>query len=166
MVYDETGQIWVMLHSGSRWIGNNTAQFYDGKAVEYMLGSGTVTKQKYSKAINYLEIQSEAGQAYLQVLPNPCHLTLHSTPSQPTCDADHFTGHWDKMSSATLGVPGHAYTSLHQWCCHLYHDYMAHESMMCSSSTRSSSGLARHVWMFESNCATASTMAYTAYQMS
>eukprot|EP00965_Chrysotila_dentata_P177278 5854534-Pleurochrysis_carterae.AAC.2 len=25
VLYDETGQVWLMLHSGSRWIGNHTA---------------------------------------------------------------------------------------------------------------------------------------------
>ena len=65
MVYDETGQVWVMLHSGSRYIGNSTAQYYDKKAVEYMQGGSDA--KVTAKDINYLEIESEAGQAYLQV---------------------------------------------------------------------------------------------------
>ena len=54
-----------MLHSGSRFIGNSTAQFYDKKAVEYMKGSSDA--KVTAKDINYLEINSDAGQAYLQV---------------------------------------------------------------------------------------------------
>lgn len=78
VVYDETGQVWVMLHSGSRWIGNTTAQYYDKKAVEYMKGRGDA--KVTAKDINYLALQSEAGQAYLQV--TFCTTSpLHSSPT-------------------------------------------------------------------------------------
>ncbi len=69
VVYDETGQIWVMLHSGSRYIGNSTAKYYDKQAVEYMKGTGSAKKS--NNDINYLELASPAGQAYLQVAPPP-----------------------------------------------------------------------------------------------
>ena len=32
VLHDEGGRVWIMLHSGSRNIGNVTAQYYDGKA--------------------------------------------------------------------------------------------------------------------------------------
>lgn len=83
VVYDETGQVWVMLHSGSRFIGNSTAQFYDKKAVEYMKGSSDA--KVTAKDINYLEIKSEAGQAYLQVRKQGTRLKSLQQTLLPSC---------------------------------------------------------------------------------
>lgn len=34
IVADETDRVWLMLHSGSRHIGNFTAEYYNEKAME------------------------------------------------------------------------------------------------------------------------------------
>ena len=61
LVHDETGRVWVMLHSGSRNIGNITAQLYDGKAAQELEQQGITVPG----GLNYLEIDSTDGRAYL-----------------------------------------------------------------------------------------------------
>ena len=64
MVYDaDTEQVWLMLHSGSRGIGNNTAQHHDGQAREDMQRRGLAAP---TSGLNYLHIDSPEGRAYLQ----------------------------------------------------------------------------------------------------
>lgn len=55
--------MWLMLHSGSRNIGNVTAQYYDKIAQEQLAQQNI----KVPGGLNYLEINSGHGQAYLQV---------------------------------------------------------------------------------------------------
>eukprot|EP00929_Paragymnodinium_shiwhaense_P090024 TRINITY_DN50250_c0_g1_i2.p1 TRINITY_DN50250_c0_g1~~TRINITY_DN50250_c0_g1_i2.p1 ORF type:complete len:440 (+),score=81.47 TRINITY_DN50250_c0_g1_i2:71-1390(+) len=57
LVYDEEDRVWMMLHSGSRNIGNVTAQHYDGVAAKQCDGK--------KEALAYLKIQSKEGQEYL-----------------------------------------------------------------------------------------------------
>jgi len=57
LVYDEEERVWMMLHSGSRHIGNVTAQHYDGEAARQCGGQ--------KEALAYLEIASDEGKAYL-----------------------------------------------------------------------------------------------------
>lgn len=64
VVHDETGRVWLMLHSGSRNIGNITAQNYD-KIAQTQLAQQNI---KVPGGLNYLEIDSTPGQQYLQVL--------------------------------------------------------------------------------------------------
>jgi RNA-splicing ligase RtcB len=52
-----------MLHSGSRNIGNITATHYDKLAKEELIQRGIQTPHN----LNYLELESEEGQQYLQV---------------------------------------------------------------------------------------------------
>lgn len=52
-----------MLHSGSRNIGNTTATHYDRLAKQDLLQRGI----KSPSHLNYLELESEEGQRYLQV---------------------------------------------------------------------------------------------------
>jgi tRNA-splicing ligase RtcB len=43
VVYDENDRIWIMLHSGSRFIGKHTAEYYDSiakKQLAYSVGKG------------------------------------------------------------------------------------------------------------------------------
>ena len=61
MSYDETGQVWAMLHSGSRNLGNETAVYHDKIAEEVLRRSG----QYKTAGLNYMEIKSKEGQAYL-----------------------------------------------------------------------------------------------------
>ena len=63
VVHDESGRVWLMLHSGSRNIGNITAQNYD------KIAQAQLTQQniKVPGGLNYLEIDSKPGQEYLQV---------------------------------------------------------------------------------------------------
>ena len=63
VVYDETGRVWIMLHSGSRNIGNTTATHYDRLAKQDLLQRGIASPSH----LNYLELDSERGQRYLQV---------------------------------------------------------------------------------------------------
>ncbi|KAF4679219.1 hypothetical protein FOZ63_021494 [Perkinsus olseni] len=58
LLYDEEENIWLMLHSGSRNIGNVTAQYYDGLAARQ---TGTSKEN-----LAHLAIASEAGQDYLR----------------------------------------------------------------------------------------------------
>lgn len=62
VVCDEHGMVWIMLHSGSRNVGNTTAQYYDRVASELLARRGLT---RYP-GLNYLEIESEDGQQYLQ----------------------------------------------------------------------------------------------------
>ncbi|CAJ1398762.1 unnamed protein product [Effrenium voratum] len=57
LVYDEEDRIWMMLHSGSRNIGNVTAQHYDELAAKQCGGS--------REALAYLRIESSQGKQYL-----------------------------------------------------------------------------------------------------
>lgn len=57
LVYDEAERVWMMLHSGSRNIGNVTAQHYDGVAAKQCGGS--------RESLAYLRINSREGQQYL-----------------------------------------------------------------------------------------------------
>lgn len=57
LVYDEADRVWMMLHSGSRNIGNVTAQHYDGVAAKQCGGS--------RESLAYLKIESPEGQQYL-----------------------------------------------------------------------------------------------------
>ncbi len=67
LVYDGTGRVWIMLHSGSRGIGNRTALHYDKLAEELL----TRRDIKVPSKLHYMEVESEEGQAYLQVQPPP-----------------------------------------------------------------------------------------------
>ena len=58
LVYDEEDRVWMMLHSGSRNIGNVTAQHYDQIAAK-QCGSGP-------ESLAYLRIHSPQGQEYLK----------------------------------------------------------------------------------------------------
>ncbi|CAK0827144.1 unnamed protein product [Prorocentrum cordatum] len=62
VVYSEGDQqVWCMLHSGSRNVGNTTAAHYDeiaGREGEFLQG--------VAGSLNYLEIESPSGQAYLK----------------------------------------------------------------------------------------------------
>ncbi|EER15705.1 Protein rtcB, putative, partial [Perkinsus marinus ATCC 50983] len=58
LLHDEGDDIWLMLHSGSRNIGNITAQYYDGLAARQ---TGTSKEN-----LAHLAIASDAGQDYLR----------------------------------------------------------------------------------------------------
>lgn len=65
VVYEETsGQVWVMLHSGSRNIGNRVATHYDRVAKHLLESKGVDTKAL--KGINYMPVESQEGQDYLR----------------------------------------------------------------------------------------------------
>merc|ERR1712217_206497 len=57
LVYDEADRVWMMLHSGSRNIGNVTAQHYDRVAAKQCGGM--------PEALAYIRINSKQGQDYL-----------------------------------------------------------------------------------------------------
>jgi len=64
LVYEEQSeQIWVMLHSGSRNIGNRVAVHYDRAFKHEMEQQGIDTKRL--QGIHYMPIESELGQDYL-----------------------------------------------------------------------------------------------------
>ncbi|KAK9828760.1 hypothetical protein WJX72_001958 [[Myrmecia] bisecta] len=62
VVHDDEGMVWIMLHSGSRNIGNTTALYYDKIAAEQLAAANI----KPPSGLNYLAIESADGQAYLQ----------------------------------------------------------------------------------------------------
>ena len=55
-----------MLHSGSRNIGNKTAQHYDTIAAKELKRQGITVTQR----LHYMDVDSEEGKSYLQVLVN------------------------------------------------------------------------------------------------
>ena len=65
VLHDENGRVWLMLHSGSRNIGNITAQNYD-KIAQGQLAAQNI---QVPGGLNYLKIDSTEGQQYLQVPP-------------------------------------------------------------------------------------------------
>mmetsp|Transcript_14518 Transcript_14518/g.22713 ORF Transcript_14518/g.22713 Transcript_14518/m.22713 type:complete len:361 (-) Transcript_14518:1497-2579(-) len=67
LVYEEkTGQVWIMLHSGSRNIGNRVAQHYDRVAKDMLLEQHAGDTVKRLNGLNYMPIDSREGQEYLQ----------------------------------------------------------------------------------------------------
>ena len=61
---DKTEQVWCMLHSGSRNIGNRVAQHYDTVAKSMLNKQGVDTKKL--NGMNYMPIESQEGQDYLR----------------------------------------------------------------------------------------------------
>lgn len=62
VVYSEgDGQVWCMLHSGSRNVGNTTASFYDRVA-----GERGVALRGLHGSLNYLDVESKDGRNYLK----------------------------------------------------------------------------------------------------
>lgn len=65
VLYDENSkQIWLMLHSGSRHIGNRVATHYDQVAKYILQEQGVDTNAL--RGINYMLIESQEGQDYLK----------------------------------------------------------------------------------------------------
>ena len=65
VVYEEgTEQVWIMLHSGSRNIGNRVATRYDQVAKSLLLSQGVDTQPL--RGIHYMPIDSQEGQNYLR----------------------------------------------------------------------------------------------------
>ncbi|MDX1958936.1 MAG: RtcB family protein [Leptospiraceae bacterium] len=63
LVSDENDDVWIFLHSGSRGIGKQTAEYYNQLAANYMKSKNIILP---NKDLNYLEIESEEGQDYLK----------------------------------------------------------------------------------------------------
>jgi tRNA-splicing ligase RtcB len=61
---EDTNQVWVMLHSGSRNIGNRTAAHYDEIAKQMLIKHGVNVRPL--NGINYMPIDSDEGQSYLR----------------------------------------------------------------------------------------------------
>jgi tRNA-splicing ligase RtcB (3'-phosphate/5'-hydroxy nucleic acid ligase) len=61
---DQSEQVWCMLHSGSRNIGNRVATHYD-EIARNLLGKQGVNTGRLN-GMNYMEIQSQQGQDYLR----------------------------------------------------------------------------------------------------
>ncbi len=62
VLHDETGAIWIMLHSGSRNIGKVTAEHYNTVAKAQMAARGVKAP---NADLNHLLIDSPEGKAYL-----------------------------------------------------------------------------------------------------
>lgn len=60
----DDGYIWLMIHSGSRNIGYQVANHYNRLAAKFNLAHGAKIPAKWQ--LDYLPMQSEAGQRYLQ----------------------------------------------------------------------------------------------------
>lgn len=61
---DRDNQVWSLLHSGSRNIGNRVAQHYDHIAKALLKKQGVETRKL--NGIHYMPIESEEGQSYLR----------------------------------------------------------------------------------------------------
>lgn len=61
---DRDDQVWSLLHSGSRNIGNRIARHYDGIAREMLRRKGVDTREL--DGIHYMPIESQEGQDYLR----------------------------------------------------------------------------------------------------
>jgi len=61
---DRDDQIWSLLHSGSRNIGNRVAQHYDSVAKNILHQKGVNTRKL--NGIHYMPIESQEGQDYLR----------------------------------------------------------------------------------------------------
>uniref|UniRef100_A0A6U3ETS2 3'-phosphate/5'-hydroxy nucleic acid ligase n=1 Tax=Entomoneis paludosa TaxID=265537 RepID=A0A6U3ETS2_9STRA len=61
---EDTGQVWIMLHSGSRNIGNTIAQHYNKVAKDLLEKQGVSTHGL--EGLNYMPIESQEGQDYLK----------------------------------------------------------------------------------------------------
>ena len=61
---DKDNQVWSLLHSGSRNIGNRVAQHYDGVAKEMLKKQGVDTRKL--NGIHYMPIESQEGRDYLR----------------------------------------------------------------------------------------------------
>ena len=61
---DRDNQVWSLLHSGSRNIGNRVAQQYDGIAKRLLQRQGIDTRRL--NGIHYMPIDSQEGQDYLR----------------------------------------------------------------------------------------------------
>ena len=66
VVHDDTEheQVWCLLHSGSRNIGNRTAQHYDGLAKDLLRQQNVDVRRL--QGIHYMPIDSQPGQDYLR----------------------------------------------------------------------------------------------------
>lgn len=73
---EQSSQIWVMLHSGSRNIGNRTATYYDKQAERHLQHLGINTRAL--NGLNYLTIDSTDGQHYLQDMTWCQHYAFHN----------------------------------------------------------------------------------------
>lgn len=62
VVHDETDTVWLMLHSGSRYAGKTTAEYYNKLALKQMQQQGV---RDCPKDLFYLRIDSPEGQDYL-----------------------------------------------------------------------------------------------------
>ncbi|MGP1595152.1 MAG: RtcB family protein [Treponema sp.] len=60
---DSQGRYWLTVHSGSRNLGLQIAQFYQKKAKTQLIEAGSYSESDAS--LEYLFTESEAGQAYL-----------------------------------------------------------------------------------------------------
>jgi tRNA-splicing ligase RtcB len=56
------GYIWIMIHSGSRNLGKQVADYYNNKAIKLNNKWFSVTQ----KELNFLPIRSDCGQAYIR----------------------------------------------------------------------------------------------------
>jgi tRNA-splicing ligase RtcB len=62
IVHDPSGQVWAMLHSGSRNLGKLTAERYNALAKTAMENQQILPR---NRDLNYLELNTEEGQDYL-----------------------------------------------------------------------------------------------------
>lgn len=102
VVYEENEQqVWVMLHSGSRNIGNRVAQHYD-RVAKYMLQQQGVDTKRLN-GIHYMPIESQEGQDYLRDMEWCQQYAFHNRQAMQNIMLDivgKVTGHEADMSQA------------------------------------------------------------------
>jgi tRNA-splicing ligase RtcB len=62
--YDEDGNVWVMIHSGSRNLGKQVADHYIFRAEQFNVNEGHLVPPSWDLA--YLPVDSDEGQAYIR----------------------------------------------------------------------------------------------------
>lgn len=75
VVYDESDNVWLMLHSGSRFAGKTTAEYYNKLALMQMQKQGV---RDYPKDLYYLRIDSPEGRDYLNDMLWCQHYAYHN----------------------------------------------------------------------------------------
>lgn len=98
---DQHGEVWILLHSGSRNIGNRVAQYYDGLARKFLEGQGIETKPL--NGIHYMPIDSDEGQDYLKDMEWCQHyafLNRQAMQQSMLRVMEEVTGHFPDMTRA------------------------------------------------------------------
>lgn len=102
VVHDaDSGQVWIMLHSGSRGIGNRIARYYNQVAQQRLEREGI--DRSTLQGLNYMPIESQEGQDYLTDMEFCQQYAFHNRAAMKQTMLDvvqEVTGHQANMDNA------------------------------------------------------------------